>query len=260
MKRLLLLLLSAFIFSGVSAQDHQVTRKPTNPQQTTAKPARKPSSKSATKPVGKPAQNPQSQPKTTSKKNPNAALCPDGNHPHAIDLGLPSGTKWSCCNVGADKPEGYGGYYAWGETETKGSYSESTYKYYQNGDYVSLGNDVAGTKYDVAHVKWGGSWVMPTKDQQDELRANCTYTWTTLNGVKGGRFTSKKNGASIFLPAAGYRWGGGLYGAGSYGYYWSSTQDPSYTSDAYYLYGYSGKADWYIFDRNKGRTVRPVSR
>ncbi|MBO4315774.1 MAG: hypothetical protein J5867_07425, partial [Prevotella sp.] len=80
----------------------------------------------------------------------------------AVDLGLPSKTKWASCNVGATKPEEYGGYYAWGETEEKEVYDESTYKYYQNDEYVNLGSDISGTEYDVAHVKWGGNWRMPT--------------------------------------------------------------------------------------------------
>ena len=80
------------------------------------------------------------------------ALC------EAVDLGLPSGTKWASCNLGATKPEECGGYYAWGETDEKDVYTEDTYKYYQNGSYVSLGSDISGTEYDVAHLKWGGNW------------------------------------------------------------------------------------------------------
>ena len=187
-------------------------------------------------------------------------ICPDNNHPHMIDLGLPSGTKWACCNVGADKPETYGGYYAWGETETKSNYSASTYQYYKNGSYQYIGSDIAGTDYDVAHVKWGGSWVMPSKEQQDELRNNCTYNWTTENGVKGGKFTSKINGNSIFLPAAGYRDGSDLIGVGSYGYYWSSTKYTLYVYYAYYLYIGSGNAGWSNNYRYRGQSVRPVLR
>lgn len=91
-----------------------------------------------------------------------AQSCPDDNHPHMIDLGLPSGTKWACCNVGATKPEEYGGYYTWGETEEKSVYDWSTCKYWtdSNGDgyaddyeFTNLGSDIAGTGYDVAHVK-----------------------------------------------------------------------------------------------------------
>ena len=189
-------------------------------------------------------------------------MCPDNNHPHMIDLGLPSGTKWACCNVGADKPETYGGYYAWGETEEKSDYSWGNYIHCDgsSGTCHRLGNDIAGTQYDVAHVKWGGSWVMPSKEQQDELKNNCTYNWTTENGVKGGKFTSKINGNSIFLPAAGYRYDSGLYYVGSYGRYWSSTQYPSLVDFAYGLNFNSGSTDWYYTDRYVGRSVRPVIR
>ena len=188
--------------------------------------------------------------------------CPDGNHPHLIDLGLPSGTKWSCCNVGANKPEDYGGYYAWGETETKTQYDWSTYRHCEGTEEScrNIGDEIAGTQYDVAHVKWGGSWVMPSNDQVKELLDNCKMKWTKVNGVKGRKFTSKKNGGSVFLPAAGYRWDDGLRGAGSNGYYWSSTQGPSGTSGAYRLYVRSDEADWYYYDRSRGHTVRPVSR
>ena len=196
--------------------------------------------------------------------------CPDGNHPHMIDLGLPSGTKWACCNVGATTPEGYGGYYAWGETEEKNYYSCDTYQYWTDSDgngywdsneFTNLGSDIAGTGYDVAHVKWGGSWVMPSLDQILELLNKCTYTWTSKNGVKGGQFTGP-SGGTIFLPAAGYRWYGNLDGAGSYGYYWSSAQSPSRSYRAYDLDFSSGRADCndYYGDRYYGHTVRPVSR
>ena len=193
-------------------------------------------------------------------------LCPDNHHPHLIDLGLPSGTKWACCNVDTDHPENqsptnYGGYYAWGETETKSTYNWSTY-IHCDGSYSNchdLGSDIAGTEYDVAHVKWGGSWVMPSKEQRDELRDNCTYEWTTENGVKGGKFTSKKNGASIFFPAAGYRYDSDLY-AGSYGDYWSSTLRPSYANYAYSLSFYSGSTYADYNYRSDGQSVRPVVR
>ena len=191
----------------------------------------------------------------------NAQSCPDNKHPHMIDLGLPSGTKWACCNIGAEKPEGYGGYYAWGETQTKSTYNDDTYLYCKNdSSYQSIGSDIAGTQYDVAHMKWGGSWMMPSADQQEELISNCTYEWTTVNGVKGGKFTSKKNGASIFLPAAGYRWRGYLSHAGSDSYYWSSSQYPSSADYAFYLYFDWGNARWNFIYRYYGHTVRPVSR
>ena len=187
--------------------------------------------------------------------------CPDDHHPHLIDLGLPSGTKWACCNVGATTPDAYGGYYAWGETEEKDYYYWDTYIHCDGSSSTchDLGSDIAGTQYDVAHVKWGGSWVMPSKEQQDELRNNCTYTWTTVNGVNGGRFTGP-NGGSIFLPAAGYRWSDYLYYAGSYGFYWSSAQSPSDSYYAYELRFNSGNAVWYYDYRYSGQSVRPVSR
>ena len=184
-----------------------------------------------------------------------------GSHPQAVDLGLPSGTKWASCNVGATKPEEYGGYYAWGETETKTTYDWSTYKHCDGSSSTchDLGSDIAGTKYDVAHVKWGGSWMMPSEEQQDELINNCTYEWTTVNGVEGGKFTGT-NGGSIFFPSAGDRSDSGFYNVGSNGYYWSSTQDPSGADDAYGLNFYSGGSYSGSYGRYNGFTVRPVSR
>ena len=131
--------------------------------------------------------------------------CPDDNHPHAIDLGLPSGTLWACCNVGADKPEGYGGYYAWGETEEKSCYNWETYRYYDasNETIQEIGTDIAGTNYDVAHVKWGKYWAMPTLEQWLELN-HCTTSWTIQDGIYGCRLTSP-NGGIVFFPATGSR-------------------------------------------------------
>ncbi len=187
-----------------------------------------------------------------------------------VDLGLPSGLKWATCNVGASSPEEYGGYYAWGETTTKNDYSWDTYKWCK-GSYYTM------TKYcidsrngtvdnrttldpsdDVAHVKWGGSWRMPNSEEIQELNNKCTWQWTTLNGVKGHKVTSKKNGNSIFLPAAGYRLGTSLHCEGSHGHYWSSS-----------LYGECLSALTIDFDSNGffwdnwsnrcyGLTVRPV--
>lgn len=192
--------------------------------------------------------------------------CPDDNHPHMIDLGLPSGTKWACCNVGADKPEVYGGYYAWGETETKSDYSQNTYQYYQNGSYVNLDDDIAGTQYDVAFVKWGGSWVMPSLDQIKEL-VNCIHEVTTINGVKGQRFIGT-NGGSVFLPLAGKRRGPYLENTGTGGVYWSSKQythkDWISGTSFYHAYWLSlnsgGDATYSYGGRTEGYTVRPVSK
>ena len=199
--------------------------------------------------------------------------CPDDNHPHMIDLGLPSGTLWACCNVGANKPDDYGGYYAWGETEEKDVYSWNTYIHRNNNDRTcyDLGSDIAGTQYDVAHVRWGGSWVMPSHEQQMELLNNCTLTWTTVNDIYGCIITGK-NGGSIFLPEAGYAAGylgnDGYICYGCSGNYWSSTQYPSVSFQAYSLYFSlnfdSSQGDELEFfssydDRNLGLSVRPVS-
>jgi len=190
-------------------------------------------------------------------------MCPDDNHPHMIDLGLPSGTKWACCNVGATTPEGYGGYYAWGETEEKSDYSWESYAYtiYDSDGNVygctNIGSDIAGTSYDVAHVKWGGSWHMPTLAQIQELVNNCTWSWQ--NGVYG-RLVTGPNGNSIFLPAAGYRYGTSLNIAGSYGGYWSSTANEDGFYSAYYL-GFNGGGNYWSDDYNRsvGQSVRPVA-
>ena len=191
--------------------------------------------------------------------------CPDENHPHFIDLGLPSGTKWACCNVGAGKPEAFGGYYSWGETEERTVYSWSTYTLCEgSGDTCKdLGDDIAYTEYDVAHVKWGAYWRVPSKDQILELLANCTNQRTTVNDVEGRTFTGP-SGGTIFLPAAGYRWDDECYSDGFTGYYWSSTQDPSYLGFAFSLFlrcdDKLNNDAWQINDyRYSGISVRPVS-
>ena len=174
-----------------------------------------------------------------------------------VDLGL--SVKWATCNVGASSPEEYGDYYAGGETSTKSSYDEDNCATWNK----SIG-DIKGTSRDVARVKWGSPWRMPTDAEFDELldSKNCTWTWTTQGGHKGYKVTSKKNGNSIFLPAAGCRGGTSLRGAGTWGDYWSSTPYESDTQNAYYLYflyfDSSGRTTiWYR--RNYGRTVRPVA-
>lgn len=169
-----------------------------------------------------------------------------------VDLGL--SIKWATCNVGADKPEDYGDYYAWGETVTKLRYGRDNSEAYEQ----SIG-DVGNTSRDVAYVKWGGTWRMPTKAEIDELINNCDYVWINQNGVEGCRFTSRKNGKSIFFPAAGRRDEISRYNAGSDGNYWSSTPDESDTHLAYYLYFGSGDYDWGEAMRYRGYTVRPVS-
>ncbi len=183
-----------------------------------------------------------------------------------VDLGLPSGIKWATCNVGANSPWEYGGYYAWGETEEKENYDWSTYKWCNGSSntmtkYCTVdGKTVLDPEDDVAHVKWGGSWRMPTLDELDELLDNCIWTWTTQNGVDGYKVTGS-NGNSIFLPAAGYRDGSTLRSGGSYGHFWSSSLVEGHNNSAYYLRFYSsGRYDWSVVTRFDGFTVRPVSK
>lgn len=184
-----------------------------------------------------------------------------------VDLGLPSGTKWATCNVGASSPEEYGDHFAWGETAPKDEYNWSTYfdtddggitfkKYNNNGGLTEL-----QPEDDAATANWGSGWQMPSPDQIKEL-FNSSYTTTkrtTLNDVYGCKITSKSNGNSIFLPAAGYRWGDDLADAGSYGFYWPSSLYPGSDDGAYYLDFSSGYWIWdYNFGRYLGLSVRAV--
>ena len=190
---------------------------------------------------------------------------------YAVDLGLPSGTLWADRNVGADAPEAYGDYFAWGETESKDYYywdsykwcngtSSSMTKYCTDSYYGTVDNKtVLDLEDDAAYVKMGSAWRMPTTTEQQELLDNCTWTWTTQNGVDGRKVTGK-NGNSIFLPAAGFHYDGSLLGAGSYGRYWSSSLYESYPGSAYVLYFYSGDCNWSSDDRYCGQSVRAVVR
>ena len=170
-----------------------------------------------------------------------------------VDLGL--SVKWATCNVGASSPEEYGDYYAWGETSTKSSYDTDNCETWGK----SIG-DIKGTSRDVAHVKWGGSWRMPTEAEFEELldSDNCTWTWTTQGGHKGYKVTSKKNGNSIFLPAAGCRNGMLLSCPDAGCSYWSSTPYESSTQDAYYLLFFSSLHTTRYY-RYLGHSVRPVA-
>ena len=222
-----------------------------------------------------------------------------------VDLGLPSGTLWATCNVGASKPEEWGDHFAWGETTPKpknGDYFWDTYKWsdggvddcstiykytiadrqkkngwgklnkWYNGDtFVGDGKEELDPEDDAATVNWGNKWCMPTYDQLRELtnRDYTTYEWTTLNGVKGCKITSKKNGNSIFLPATGYRY---HYDAGfpsgtlmdphkgfvPGGAYWSRSLTRGRTDIACYMYADSGYFDWNYLERYYGCSVRPV--
>lgn len=198
-------------------------------------------------------------------------LCPDENHPHAIDLGLPSGTKWACCNVGASRPEEYGGYFAWGETSEKNDYTWNNYKYYfinENGywDNVVLGSNIAGTSYDVVREYMGNEWTMPSYEQLKELVNTSSQKWILQDGVYGFLVTGM-NGAKLFLPAAGGLWGpnsenwdGSLSTPGSCGEYWSSSSEIGYGLYYAFLLRFYPEGWNFVHDsnRHRGRTVRAV--
>jgi uncharacterized repeat protein (TIGR02543 family) len=179
-----------------------------------------------------------------------------------VDLGLPSGTKWATCNVGASTPIAYGDYFAWGETTAKETYNWDTYRYYDGSNLTKYtGSDNLTTleaSDDAATANWGSGWRMPTAEEFDELQNNCTVIWTTQNGVNGRLFTGS-NGNSIFLPAAGYRYDSELGYAGSCGDYWSSSLSSDDTDRAWDLYFYSGYSYMYTDGyRFFGLAVRAV--
>lgn len=195
------------------------------------------------------------------------------NTEHAyIDLGLPSGLLWATCNVGAETPEDYGEYFAWGETTPKSTYTWSNYQYC-HGNYYSITKycDNSSNGYngftdnlttllpedDAATANWGDNWRMPTKEEWDELYNNTTVTWTTQNGVNGCLITAS-NGNSLFLPATGCRYYGTLFSPGSEGHYWSSSLQSGRSDYAWYFYLDSGDYCTYVEYRNYGKVIRPV--
>ena len=216
----------------------------------------------------------------------------DDDPVHAyVDLGLPSGLLWATCNVGAENPEDYGDYFAWGETEPyytegnaqseatdiwktgkSGGYTWSSYKWC-NGSYYTQtkyctdsscgtvdNKTVLDPEDDAAHVQWGDNWRMPTETELHELRTECTWEWTQVNGVNGYKVSSKHSGNTsyLFLPAAGFRSSSSLYDVGSYGLYWSSSLLTSYSYDACDVIFGSIGVDWSNYIRYHGQSVRPV--
>lgn len=203
-----------------------------------------------------------------------------------VDLGL--SVKWAGYNVGATKPEEYGDYFAWGETEpyyeaghaydaanTDWKFGKSGYDWFSYKWCFGSGSVTSITKYknsldgkinldsedDAATANWGADWRMPTFSEMNELVYNCEWMRTTYNGVKGCKVVSKVDGytdVAIFIPAAGYRNGDSLYGVGSDGYYWSSSLG-YYISYASYLYFYGSNAGMGDFERCSGRSVRSVT-
>lgn len=178
-----------------------------------------------------------------------------------VDLGLPSGTLWATCNVGATSPEQAGLYFAFGETTgytaeqvTSGvrAFNSESYK------ASSISADLTLAQ-DVAHSYMGGKWRMPTKAESKELIGNCGVSWTENyngTGVAGRVFTSKINGNSVFLPAVGYCFGSTFYNMDSYGLYWSASWRSSFR--AWYLYFGSGDQDLINGGRYFGQPVRGV--
>lgn len=162
-----------------------------------------------------------------------------------VDLGL--SVYWCSCNVGAESPEEYGDYYAWGETKPKSSYRRENYSYYntETETYTDIGENISGTEYDAATVNLGSDWKMPTKDEFQELLDNCIWEWTQISGVNGYKITGS-NGNSIFIPATGTSVTGTRYYTGT---------------DAKILYAYSGGK--YISNqkefRYEGCLIRPVT-
>ncbi len=190
-----------------------------------------------------------------------------------VDLGLPSGTLWATCNVGAETPEGYGDYFAWGETQSKNTYNASTYHY-------CMGKDSTYTKYccnsmygndgftdtlayllpedDAATAIWGSDWQTPSKEQWDELLDNTTNKWTAQNGVNGLLFTGK-NGQVLFLPAAGGREYGELIYTGSDGLYLSRSLCNEFSNCAWGMNFFSEGYAMHCCFRWASHSVRPVT-
>ena len=182
-----------------------------------------------------------------------------------VDLGL--SVKWATMNVGASSPEDYGDYFAWGETTTKSTYDWSTYKYC-NGSYNTLTKYNTSSSHgtvdnktqleltdDAARANWGGKWRMPTDAELIELTEQCTCIWTSKNGINGYNVTSKKNGKSIFLPAAGSI---DDDFSQKYNFYWSSSLCTESPQLAHALYFNTGNISWDNGTRSDGFPIRPV--
>lgn len=190
---------------------------------------------------------------------------------NAVDLGLPSGTLWADRNVGADSPEAYGDYFAWGETTTKDTYDWSTYKWCQGSETTMTKYNTKGShgtvdnkttldlEDDAAYVNMGYEWRMPTQAEQEELINECTWTWITQNGTNGYKVTGT-NSNSIFLPAAGGRVDSDLLAAGSNSLYWSSSLYEGGPAAAWDLHFVSSDRGMYAHYRYIGQSVRAVVR
>ncbi len=182
-----------------------------------------------------------------------------------VDLGLPSGTKWATCNVGATIPEDYGGHYAWGEIVTKEKYNISTSTTFGKSIEEFAGN----ATYDVASAEWGGVWRMPTGAEIDELVNNCTWEYIKLNQVIGFKGTGP-NGNWVFFPAAGTKTTSTSDNLDIQGDYWSSTPTDSDNEKAQCLYLYATNTyssgirqidvKYFSSSRQNGYSIRPVTK
>ncbi len=189
-----------------------------------------------------------------------------------VDLGLPSGTLWATCNVGANSPEEYGDYFAWGEYGSKYNYDWDTYLWhhgqneltkYSTDDYFGIVDNKRDLELidDAAYMKWDNKWQIPSRIQCAELIKLCTWTWTTQNKINGCIVTGL-NKSRLFLPAAGYRDGRSFISIGELGCYWSNTLGLSYMLEAFSLILDSDKIRCGYDDvfRHLGRSIRPVRR
>ena len=181
-----------------------------------------------------------------------------------VDLGLPSGTKWATCNIGATAPEGLGDYYAWGETEPKSDYIDinslthrKDVKWLMNNGILDREGELS-RQHDVASLLWGEPWRMPTDDDFGELIDFCKWEFTTYNGANGYMVTGP-NQQTIFIVAAGFQHGEAPEYIGEYGDYWSSTAVTELTGASCSL-GYSPQSyGRRRYARFVGRTIRPVT-
>ena len=182
-------------------------------------------------------------------------------HPHPVDLGLPSGTKWASCNIGSDFPENIGDYYAWGEDYTKNDYQWWTYKYFDDETYelTYIGYDICGSEYDVSRTKWGSTWKLPSSAEIQELISKCQKKSVTLKGMQGILFTGP-NGNTIFLPLGGSYVMEELSKIGVVGEYWTGTATNYNEGYARILFLQSGQAVSAQSQMCIGRNVRPVTR
>ncbi len=171
-----------------------------------------------------------------------------------VDLGLPSGLKWATCNIGADSPSASGDYIAWGELEPKDEYTEANNTTYN----LPLTQISADINYDAAAVRWGETWRIPTREEMEELRDECSWEWMTDGETPGFKVTGS-NGKHIFLPASGFVFVTTPYFVEQYGYYWTSVSGTDNYLGAFSMCFASETIDvaWYF--RYAGLTIRPVS-